>query len=467
RSACVLLHPWPASSSRPVWRPRLAELSTTSILPSPCPVPVAWGHGLAFTAAPPAGLATGIGWRIPIPGVAGGVVPDPMQPLTRTAVSGGRGLAVNRTYAYNKHQELCRSVEPETGATLMGYDPAGNLAWSAAGLPPATACHATGLTPTIGARRVDRTYDARNRLKTLSFPLAAPGTGNGDQAWSYYADGKPQQISTWNIGAEGADPKETRNLYTYFKRGMVLTELIAVPAWYTFSVTHKYDANGHENVLTYPSGHTVTRTLDALGQPTAISGGGTTYASGITYHPNGAVAGFAYGNNIIHARTQNDRQLPDTVSSIHRSSQFLHDQYDFDGHGNVLAITDVRPGKAGRRSRTMEYDGLDRLTRVTSPMYGAVGAHYAYNVLDDLVRVNIGGTQGRNHHYCYNTQRQLAEIRSGGCGGAVVTRLDFDDQGNLELRREGPNPGVAGQGYRFDFGNRLREVDGIERYRYD
>src|SRR5690606_27903617 len=342
-----------------------------------------------------------------------------------------------------------------------------NLAWSAAGLPPATACHATGLTPTIGARRVDRTYDARNRLKTLSFPLAAPGTGNGDQAWSYYADGKPQQISTWNIGAEGADPKETRNLYTYFKRGMVLTELIAVPAWYTFSVTHKYDANGHENVLTYPSGHTVTRTLDALGQPTAISGGGTTYASGITYHPNGAVAGFAYGNNIVHAMTQNDRQLPDTVSSIHGGSQFLHDQYDFDGHGNVLAITDVRPGKAGRRSRTMEYDGLDRLTRVTSPMYGAVGAHYAYNVLDGLVQVSIGGTKGRNQHYCYNAQRQLAEVRSGSCGGAVVTRLDFADQGNLELRREGPNPGVAGQGYRFDFGNRLREVDGIERYRYD
>src|SRR5690606_31623943 len=164
---------------------------------------------------------------------------------------------------------------------------------------------------------------------------------------------------------------------------------------------------------------------------------------------------------------QNDRQLPDTVSSIHGGSQFLHDQYDLDGHGNVLAITDVRPGKAGRRSRTMEYDGLDRLTRVTSPMYGAVGAHYAYNVLDDLVQVNIGGTKGRNHHYCYNAQRQLAEVRSGSCGGAVVTRLDFDDQGNLELRREGPNPGVAGQGYRFDFGNRLREVDGIERYRYD
>ena len=36
-------------------------------------------------------------------------------------------LAVDRAYTYNGHQELAH-VEPETGATLMGYDNAGNLA---------------------------------------------------------------------------------------------------------------------------------------------------------------------------------------------------------------------------------------------------------------------------------------------------------------------------------------------------
>src|SRR5690606_2652555 len=195
----------------------------------------------------------------------------------------------------------------------------------AAGLPAGTACHPTGTTPTISARRVDRTYDARNRLKTLGFP-----DGNGDQAWSYYPDGKPQQISTWNIGVEGADPKETRNLYTYFKRGFVKTELIAVPAWYTFSVTHGYNANGHQNKLWYPSGHLVTTTVNALGQPTAISGSGGTYASGITHHPNGAVAGFTYGNGIVHAMVQNARQLPDTVSSVYAGEEFLHDGYAYD-----------------------------------------------------------------------------------------------------------------------------------------
>src|SRR5690606_15161557 len=304
-------------------------------------------------------------------------------------------------------------------------------------------------------------YDARSRLKALDFP-----DGNGNQAWSYYRDGKPQQISTWNIGVEGADPKETRNLYTYFKRGFLKTELIAVPAWYTFSVEHEYNANGHPPKLWYPSGHAVTTTVNALGQPTAISGSGGAYASGITYHPNGAVAGFTYGNGIVHAMVQNARQLPDTVSSVYAGEEFLHDGYAYDEHANVAAIADLRLGEGGARSRAMTYDGMDRLTTVASPMYGTTGANYAYNVLDDLVHVNIGGKpeHQRNHHYCYDANRHLRTIRSGSCGGSVVTGLDFDLQGNLASREPA---GAGAQGYRFDFGNRLREVDGVERYRYD
>src|SRR5690606_15077539 len=192
----------------------------------------------------------------------------------------------------------------------------------------------------------------RHRPPGQQRPAGAPGpAADGDQAWSYYPDGKPQQISTWNIGTEGADPKETRNLYTYFKRGFLKTELIAVPAWYTFSVTHGYNANGHQNKLWYPSGHLVTTTVNALGQPTAISGSGGAYASGITHHPNGAVAGFTYGNGIVHAMAQNARQLPDTVSSVYAGEEFLHDGYAYDEHANVAAIADLRLGEGGARSR--------------------------------------------------------------------------------------------------------------------
>ena len=46
-------------------------------------------------------------------------------------------LSVSRKYVYDAHQQLCKIIEPETGATVMDYDAAGNLAWSASGSEPA------------------------------------------------------------------------------------------------------------------------------------------------------------------------------------------------------------------------------------------------------------------------------------------------------------------------------------------
>ncbi|WP_181453987.1 RHS repeat protein [Stenotrophomonas maltophilia] len=122
---------------------------------------------------------------------------------------------VTRTYSYNGSQELCRTLEPETGATLMGYDGAGNLAWSAAGLAVSQACESAGNSIEVSSRKVGRTYDSRNRLKTLAFP-----DGNGNQVWTYTADGKPSQVVTQNAG--GAT--QAINTYTYNKRGMLTAE---------------------------------------------------------------------------------------------------------------------------------------------------------------------------------------------------------------------------------------------------
>src|SRR5690606_7219967 len=101
---------------------------------------------------------------------------DPHGKPLSLARSGGGVTPVVRSYAYDSYQRLCRSVEPETGATLYGYDNAGNLAWSAAGLASGQACSTTGGESAIVARKASRSYDARNRLATLTFP-----DGNGNQ----------------------------------------------------------------------------------------------------------------------------------------------------------------------------------------------------------------------------------------------------------------------------------------------
>ncbi|WP_268989338.1 NBR1-Ig-like domain-containing protein, partial [Xanthomonas vasicola] len=64
-----------------------------------------------------------------------------VQVVAPPPVEHGVGLAA-RSYVYDANQQLCKVIEPESGSTVMAYDAAGNLAWSASGLdlPSTTSC---------------------------------------------------------------------------------------------------------------------------------------------------------------------------------------------------------------------------------------------------------------------------------------------------------------------------------------
>ncbi len=204
---------------------------------------------------------------------------------------------------------------------------------------------------------------------------------------------------------------------------------------------------------------------NALGQPTQAG----TYATSVSYHPNGAIKQFTYGNGIVHTLAQNARGLPQrstdctTTGSCTLANRRLDLQYAYDGNGNVTAITDHTSG--GKQTRAMSYDGLDRLTQTTSPSAVFNTATYSYDVLDNLLAVNVtGGSQARNHTYVYDsTTRRLSQVLNT-VGGAVVANLTWDVQGNLA----GKGPSGSVQSYSFDLGNRLRSVPGLEiGYEYD
>jgi hypothetical protein len=304
--------------------------------------------------------------------------------LTKTIAVTIPSLSITRTYTYNSYQELCRVVEPEVGpaesteggATLMGYDAAGNLAWSASGLAATTACSSTG----SGVdRKVTRTYDARNRVSTLVFPDL-----NGNQEWHYTPDGLPSSVTTTNIEASVAN--SVANSYTYNHRRL-LTGESQVSGSNTWTVGYGYDGNGHLSTLQYPDSLMVAYAPNALGQPTQAG----TYATGVTYFPNGAIAGFTYGNGIVHSLTQNARGLPAISQDVDGTTAVHHDEYAYDQVGNVLYIVDGVTG--ARDDRDMTYDALNRLTLVTgaggaaSPMFGT--ASYTYYAVDNLKHVHV------------------------------------------------------------------------------
>nr|WP_313905082.1 RHS repeat-associated core domain-containing protein [Xanthomonas prunicola] len=63
----------------------------------------------------------------------------------------------------------------------------------------------------------------------------------------------------------------------------------------------------------------------------------------------------------------------------------------------------------------------------------------------------------RQHNYWYDANQRLTNVVDDA--GATIVGLSYDAQGNLRQKNA--------QAYTFDYGNRLREVQGKETYRYD
>lgn len=370
------------------------------------------------------------------------------QPTAVTRRNSDGSVQITRQYLYGTVRRLCMVIEPETGATVFGYDGASNLTQSASGLPAPT----SGLSwPDSGttcgnamgsasARVVNRTYDTRNRLSSLSFP-----DGRGNQTWTYTPDGLPATTTTNNDN--GAN--QVINAYSYNRRRLLTGESVSQPGWYTWGIGYGYDGNASLTTTTYPDGLVINYAPNALGQPTQVG----TFASGISYYPNGAVSQFTYGNGIVHGMIQNVRKLP----SRSTDQGALDLSYSYDANANVGQITD---NIDGRQTRSMVYDGQSRLKQAASNMWGV--ANYSYDVLDNLTHAQVGASANypsRDYYYTYDGNNRLSNVHSGSVGGSTVIGLAYDVQGNLSNKN--------GQAYDFDYGNRLRSVSGKEAYRYD
>lgn len=369
-------------------------------------------------------------------------VGKPMR-ITRRDASGA--LSVDRTFVYDGEGRLCRTSEPETGNTVTGYDVMGNLAWQATGVTlQANDCdHVVAY---YQGRTTTREYDTRGRLRAVALP-----DGRGNQAWSYWPDGQPHRVTTYNATGNGAP---VVNTYAHSARRLLTAETLEHDDGTRWTQSYGYDRHGHLAALTTPKGTALQYAPNALGQPTQVRDtDGATYASDLAYYPNGTLRAFRYGNGIVHAMTQNARQFPARVTHGGGAMDYA---YTYDAHANPTHIVDHVRGSTF--DRTLAYDSLDRLTEATSCSFGGDCKHrFAYDVLDNLKSWTLAGVKDYAHyHYDPGTNR-LANVQNSA--GASVVGLGYDAQGNLTNKN--------GQLYAFDYGNRLRSVHGKEAYRYD
>ena len=349
---------------------------------------------------------------------------------------------VARHYVYDNYQQLCKIVEPETGATVMDYDNAGNLQWNASGLALTSTSSCDTLAGRDSGRKVTRLYDARNRIRELLFP-----DGRGTQLWEHTPDGLPARITTWNDPNSGSP---VVNAYSYNKRRMLTGETVEQPNWYGWGIGYGYDANGGLATQSYPTGLTVNFAPNALGQATQAG----SYATGVQYYPNGAIKRFTYGNGLVHSMGQNARQMPARSTDSGGAADFA---YSYDQNANVTHIWDhARDSGNGIYGRWMAYDGLDRLTDAGSCSFGGDCWHrFTYDALDNMKSWKLPGVKDYAN-YVYDASNRLTNVLNSG--GASVIGLSYDVQGNLANKN--------GKTYAFDFGNRLRGTN-EEWYLYD
>lgn len=344
-------------------------------------------------------------------------------------------VSLTRSFVYDANQLLCKRIEPETGAALFSYDGANNLVWSAPGTSlTGNTCDRDNV---ASSQMIVRGYDARNRLLSIAYP-----DGVSNTEYTYAADGA--MLSAINHNGSSA----VQTVYNYDERRLLTGEALSVPGASMFAIGYGYDANGHLGSLSYPDGRIITFAPNALGQSTQAG----SYATGVSYFPNGAIKQFAYGDGSVHTLTQNLRGLPERSRDSYGPTAVLDNTAAYDSNGNVAGITDGLPGTVGNID--MSYDGLDRLTAATSPIFaGTHQANFTYDPLDNLRSAGVGN--GNQYAYSYDPATNLLTSMTG----SQTFDFGYDARGNVTHSNA--------QAYTFDMANRLVTANGLESYLYD
>ncbi|RDS81202.1 RHS repeat protein [Dyella monticola] len=350
--------------------------------------------------------------------------------LVQSGLYQNASVSLTRSYVYDEHKRLCRTIEPETGSTVVDYDAGSRVIWSAQGLSiNAAGC---GREQVADGAKTQRGYDAMNRVLSVAYPA-----GTLPSQFTYDAMGH----------ITSADTGLSRWIYAYNKLGLPASETLMVDGL-PYTLQYTYDANGSLASTTYPDGRVIAYAPDAWGRPTQAG----SFASAARYLPSGELEYFKYGNGIEYVTDQNARQLPNNLSYVLPNGSLLFSQdFSYDKNGNLTQANDLLQGVGSQRA--FQYDTLDRLTHATLP--GAANSEtYNYDPLNNLR--HITADTGLQRDYLYDPFNRLSSaVGSDGHPHQFV----YDNRGNTIQRDATP--------LTFDFANRLTEVSGRESYVYD
>jgi len=328
-------------------------------------------------------------------------------------LANGNVRGYGKDYEYDEHQFLTRSIEPEVGTTVYTHDELGNV-----------------LTERVNDNEpVSYVYDNLNRRKRTDFPDATP-----DVVTVYDANDNVTELT------KGA----ARWVYDYDENDNPIGETLSITdalfGVRSYAVANVYDNLDALSQVTYPSGLVVDYAPDAFGRETRAG----TFATNVTYHPNGQLQSYRLANGIVTNVTLNPRLIPETI----RAGGLVDLSYTYDVAGNVTSIIDgVDATRSVRMQAAGSYDGLDRLL-LANGSWGV--AQFSYDYFGNM-RTKVVGSDTLEHEL--DDQWRLHQVRkldpTDTTRELARTRMEFDSRGNAVAKRQ----------YAFDAYRRVVELN--------
>jgi RHS repeat-associated protein len=278
---------------------------------------------------------------------------------------------------------------PDTGVTDYLYDAAGNLIQR---------MDAKG---TI----INYTYGALNRLTAIQFP--SDPTENVTFTYD-------STSVTYGIGRLTGRTDPSGSYAFYYDAQGNLTQEQKTIGGIPYTTQYTYNKNNVLTSITYPSGRTVTYTLDGVERisevDTTLNGNPKTLASNITYLPFGGITGLIYCNGLSLSQG-NDNQYRMTSVVV---GSILNLTYGYDSNGNITSTLDaINPpgGEALETQGTYSYQqGTNKLANINA----ATPINFGYDPNGNITSENT-------RTLVYDLSNQLIQIWDGGTQTAAYT----------------------------------------------
>ena len=257
---------------------------------------------------------------------------------------------------------LDKSIQPESGTTIYGYDGVGNLASKTDGR---------------GVQAI-YSYDELDRIQDKQYP-------NSSTPAVHYGYDLPADTNGIGRLTSVAASGVSTNFYSYDALGRVAISTQTPAGGQPYSFTYAYNLAGALLSETYPSGRVVKTSYDAVNRVSAMTGtlGGQekSYMGVFEYiAATGAPGGFFYGNNVAPVYSYNSRLQANAFYATNGNSPdyyLLYSGYDW-GMGNNNGTlhgsseyygNSVVFGALSQISQSYTYDGVNRLKTVTDSGY--------------------------------------------------------------------------------------------------